>query len=153
LGGPLNRLVTQRRLEGYRQILQENGVSVCESWIQFGTDFYPVHGVDAARALFSSCSPGDYPDALFCASDGLAAGALRVCRELRLRVPEDLAIIGFDDSPMCLATDPPLSSIRMPVQEVGRACVRLLLDRIEAPHTNAPENLRLPCSLVVRESA
>src|SRR5207253_3092118 len=66
-------------------------------------------------------------DALFAASDLMAAGALQVLREAGRRVPEDVAVVGFDDSPFAASTVPPLSSVRQPIEEWGRELTRLLL--------------------------
>lgn len=75
-------------------------------------------------------------DALFAANDLTAAGALRVLRERGLRVPEDVAVVGFDDMlPVAEQTDPPLTTVRQDIEEMGRLMARLLLRRLDRPGT------------------
>ncbi len=77
------------------------------------------------------CSPtGTVPDAVFAASDLMAVGALRVLREAGLRVPDDVALVGFDDSAVSRHTQPTLTSVHQPVEEMGRVMADLLLARI-----------------------
>ncbi|MFH9751060.1 LacI family DNA-binding transcriptional regulator [Streptomyces griseus] len=89
--------------------------------------------------------------AIVCASDMMAIGAIRAARELGLRVPHDISVIGFDDSPLNAFTDPPLTMIRLPTQEMGRAAVQTLLEQLEGTATPSTEFLFTP-DLVVRES-
>jgi DNA-binding LacI/PurR family transcriptional regulator len=91
-------------------------------------------------------------DAVFCASDVLAAGALQVLRAAGRRVPEEVALIGFDDSIVARHTDPALTSVRQPIQQMGRTMARLLLDEIAEPGRRSRQ-LVVPTELVVRDSA
>ena len=103
-------------------------------------------------ARCARCSPtGAPPDAVFAASDLMAVGALRVLREAGLRVPDDVALVGFDDSPVCRHTEPELTSVHQPIEEMGRVMADLLLARI-AGRGGAAETV-LPTRLVVRASA
>jgi DNA-binding LacI/PurR family transcriptional regulator len=90
-------------------------------------------------------------DSVFVASDLMAAAAVRVLRQARKRIPEDIAIVGFDDSPTAIATDPPLTSIHQPIEEVGRETVEMLMREIDDPR-GEPRQLVLTTSLVIRES-
>jgi DNA-binding LacI/PurR family transcriptional regulator len=91
-------------------------------------------------------------DAVFAASDMMAAGALRVLRQNGRRVPEDVALIGFDDSAIARHTDPPLTSVDQPIAEMGREVVRLLLAKLDGDETGDNEVV-LATRLVVRGSA
>jgi LacI family transcriptional regulator len=91
------------------------------------------------------------PDAVFAASDIMAIGALRAIREVGLRVPDDLALIGFDDTPLAARTDPPLTVVRQPARQLGQMAVEILLDLIDDPEA-APQCLILPTELIVRAS-
>jgi DNA-binding LacI/PurR family transcriptional regulator len=82
----------------------------------------------------------------------MAAGALRVLRESGRRVPQDVAVVGFDDSPLAATTDPPLSSIQQPIEEMGREMVRLLAEQIGRSET-VPRRLILATTLVRRGSS
>jgi DNA-binding LacI/PurR family transcriptional regulator len=80
----------------------------------------------------------------------MARGALRALREAGRRVPEDVAVVGFDDLGVAQATDPPLSSVRQPIEQVARDLVRLLLARVDGA---AVQSLTLPTTLTLRASA
>jgi DNA-binding LacI/PurR family transcriptional regulator len=91
-------------------------------------------------------------DAVFAASDLMAAGALQALRVARRRVPEDVAVVGFDDSPLAATTQPPITSIRQPIEEMGREMVRLLVESSERPDP-IPRHVVLGTELVRRASS
>ena len=91
------------------------------------------------------------PHALFCASDTMAMGALLALHETGYRVPQDVAVVGFDNLPASQYTIPPLTTVRQPVYEKGQTAVNLLIDQIENPDTD-PVHKELDPELVVRES-
>ena len=91
------------------------------------------------------------PDAVFAASDIMAVGAMRAIREAGLRVPEDIAVAGFDDMPFAARTDPPLTTVRQPIQRTGALAAETLIDLIEHPDSR-PRRVVLPVELVVRVS-
>ena len=115
--------------------------------VAFG-DYSEDSGESAMREVLDA---GLSPDAVFAASDLMAVGALRVLREAGLRVPEDVALVGFDDSAVCRHTDPALTSVNQPVEEMGRVMADLLLARIAGEPV--PRQTVLPTRLVVRASA
>ncbi len=92
------------------------------------------------------------PDAVFVASDAMAVGAMRALREAGLRVPHDVAIAGFDYIPMAARTDPPLTTVRQPIQRMGSVAAETLIDMISHPHPQ-PRRVILPTELVIRESS
>ncbi|MFE9249120.1 LacI family DNA-binding transcriptional regulator [Streptomyces sp. NPDC007088] len=146
--GPLDMEVAGARLAGYRRALAQAGVAADEGLVAVG-DFTEEGGRAAARTLLER-RPA--LDAVFAASDVMAAGAVQVVRESGRRVPQDVAVIGFDDSMVARHTDPPLTSVRQPVEEMGRAMTRLLLDEI-ADSGRAHRQVVLATELVVRGSA
>jgi DNA-binding LacI/PurR family transcriptional regulator len=91
-------------------------------------------------------------DAVFAASDLMASGAMQVLRAAGRRIPDDVAIVGFDDSPIAESTDPPLSSVRQPIEEMGREMVRLLLELTTDPGS-VPRKVTLATELVARRSS
>jgi DNA-binding LacI/PurR family transcriptional regulator len=99
------------------------------------------------RALLSA-----HPDldAVVAANDNMAAGALRVLRDAGRVVPGDVAVVGFDDSPIAVQTDPKLTTVHQPVQALGRAAARMLTELLDG---GQPESFTLPTKMVVRESA
>ncbi|MGQ9700689.1 MAG: LacI family DNA-binding transcriptional regulator [Candidatus Bipolaricaulaceae bacterium] len=90
------------------------------------------------------------PEAIFVQSDTMAAGALRALRTMGIRVPQDMAIVGFDDLPLASLLDPPLTTVRQPLRLLGFMAVELLLDILEGRKDG--REIVLPVELVVRES-
>ncbi|MEV4011937.1 GH1 family beta-glucosidase [Nonomuraea angiospora] len=141
--GPMDLVAVQDRLAGHRAALQRAGAQPLLAL----ADLTRASGAAATRQLL-----GDEPalDAVFAATDQLAIGALQAARELGRRVPEDLAIVGFDDIDAASATTPGLTTVRVPLAEQALAVARLLLSRLEGRHTTS---VVLPTRLVVRESS
>ncbi|MEU5220366.1 LacI family DNA-binding transcriptional regulator [Streptomyces sp. NPDC020807] len=148
--GPLDMYVARCRLDGYREGLDDAGLPVDDALVATG-DFTEDGGRRAMRELLERVPD---LDAVFAASDVMAAGARAVLREAGRRVPEDVALVGVDDSAVARHMDPPLTSVRQPIEEMGRTMARLLLDEIASP-SGADEQPRrmLPTELVVRASS
>jgi DNA-binding LacI/PurR family transcriptional regulator len=146
--GPSDMYVAQCRLRGYHEALEAAGLQGEPSWIAEG-DFTQESGRLAMERLIER-----HPeiDGVLAASDTTAAGALQALRAAGRRVPEDVAVVGFDDFPLAQQTVPPLTTVRQPLEEIGRAMVRLLLEEIEEPSL-AWRHVILRTELVVRESA
>ncbi|MGW9435058.1 LacI family DNA-binding transcriptional regulator [Streptomyces sp. NPDC055607] len=148
--GPLDMYAARCRLDGYREGLAGAGLAADEGLVAHG-DFTEEGGRRAMRELLDR-RPG--LDAVFAASDVMAAGARAVLREAGRRVPEDVALVGVDDSAVARHMDPPLTSVRQPIEEMGRAMARLLLQEIASPGDPDDQPRRmLPTELVVRESS
>ena len=131
-------------LAGYRSELDGSGRG---SAVAFG-DFTRESGAVAMRRLLAE-DPA--LDAVFVASDLMAHGALRTLREAGRRVPADVALIGFDDIEMAQYTDPPLTTVRQPIVEIGRTMARQLMSL--AAGREVPFSVVLPTDLVLRDSA
>ncbi|MGW3344656.1 GH1 family beta-glucosidase [Nonomuraea rubra] len=142
--GPMDLVTVQDRLAGHRAALQRAGLT---PHLAPADDLTRAAGAAATLRLLTD-SPS--LDAVFAATDQLAIGALEAARELGRRVPEDLAVVGFDDVDAASATTPALTTVRVPVAEQALALARLLLSRLEGRHTTS---VVLPTRLVVRESA
>ena len=152
--GPLDMMAGQDRLAGYRTALADTGMSVEESLVESG-DFSEASGQQAMRTLLAR---EPELDAVFAANDLMAVGAMRALKEAGRRVPDDVAVVGFDDSPLSRVTDPPLSTVRQPTDEMGRRMAELLMRLIATEDDGgAPdgEQLRpvLETELVVRSSS
>ncbi|WP_329275665.1 LacI family DNA-binding transcriptional regulator [Streptomyces sp. NBC_00691] len=148
--GPLDMYVARCRLDGYREGLAEAGLDADEELVATG-DFTEEGGRRAMRELLDR-RPG--LDAVFAASDVMAAGARGVLREAGRRVPEDVALVGVDDSAVARHMDPPLTSVRQPIEEMGRTMARLLLQEIAEPsEPDEQPRQMLPTELVVRASS
>ncbi|MEW2554045.1 LacI family DNA-binding transcriptional regulator [Streptomyces zhihengii] len=148
--GPLDVYGAQRRLDGYRSAVAGAGLDA-DPRLTAEADFSEEGGRRAMRALLDGRPD---LDAVFAASDVMAAGARATLREAGRRVPGDVALVGFDDSAVARHMDPPLTSVRQPIEEMGRTMARVLLDEIATP--SAPPRrprIVLPTRLVVRESS
>jgi DNA-binding LacI/PurR family transcriptional regulator len=142
---PLAYTSAQSRLGGYREALAEAGIEPHPEWIQEG-EFDAPSGHRAMLALLDRTNV----TAVFVASDVVAFGAIGAVRSRRLRVPDDVSIVGFDDIPLAAYFDPPLTTVRLPAYELGHAAGIALLDRIS--HASVPARTLLPTELVVRAS-
>ncbi|GIH73979.1 LacI family DNA-binding transcriptional regulator [Planobispora longispora] len=109
----------------------------------------PRAGQQAAEKLLSE---GDLPDAVFCANDLLALGMLRGLMHAGVRVPDDIALIGYDDIDFAAASAVSLTSIRQPTYQLGRVAAELLLDECDNPGTHAHQQIMFQPELIVRES-
>jgi LacI family transcriptional regulator len=145
LAGPLSTEAGKDRLIGYRQALQERGIPINEGLIVEG-DFTEMGGYLATQRLFY-----DKPTAIFVASDIMASGALRALREAGLSVPEDIALVGFDDLPPARRSAPQLTTIRQPIRRLGIKAVEVLIDLIDHP-TSPPHKVIFNTELVIRDS-
>ncbi|WP_069769669.1 LacI family DNA-binding transcriptional regulator [Streptomyces sp. LUP30] len=124
--GRLDVYGAQRRVDGYREALRDAGHTADEQLIEQG-DFTEEGGRRAMAALLDR-RPG--LDAVFAGSDVMAAGARQVLRERGRRIPDDVALVGYDDSAIARHMDPPLTSVRQPIEEMGRRMIDLLLSEI-----------------------
>ena len=146
--GPLDMTVAVDRLEGYRSALAEAGVDVRAELAADG-DFSVAGAERAMRALLARAPD---LDAVFAASDPMAAGALLALRAEGRRVPQDVAVVGFDDAAIAQTTRPRLTTVRQPLGEMARAMTDLLLRRIDGS-APADAHVVLETTLVERESA
>jgi DNA-binding LacI/PurR family transcriptional regulator len=147
VGGPLDMAAGIDRLAGFREAIRAAGLEP-DPELEATADF-TADGAEAAAARLLHERPGI--DAVFVASDLMAVGVLRALRAAGRRVPEDVALCGFDDS-IAPTLDPPLTSVRQPIEEMGREMVRLLIDRVSQPSA-IPRRVILETRLVVRQSS
>ncbi|MFZ4153056.1 LacI family DNA-binding transcriptional regulator [Streptomyces pseudogriseolus] len=152
--GRLDVYGAQRRVDGYRDALREAGHVVDELLIEPG-DFSEGGGRRAMQALLERRPD---LDAVFAASDVTAAGARQVLREAGRRIPDDVALVGYDDSAIARHMEPPLTSVRQPIEEMGRAMTDLLLAEVADRRPSATRELErrqmvLATELVERASS
>ncbi|MFB7331240.1 LacI family transcriptional regulator [Streptomyces adustus] len=143
--GPLDTPGGVERLAGYREVLAEAGVDFDERLVVSG-DYSRASGEAGAERLLAQAPD---LDAVFVASDLMAQGVLAALRRAGLRVPDDIAVGGFDDSPAAVAATPALTTIRQPWDRISNEMVRVLLAQIGGEDTAA---VILPTELVKRES-
>jgi DNA-binding LacI/PurR family transcriptional regulator len=145
--GPLDMSVGQDRLAGYQRALHAAHLPAAADLVAEGD--FSVAGGAAAMAALLEREPR--LEAVFAASDLMALGALRVLAGAGRRVPDDVAVIGFDDIAEAGATAPALSTVRQPIGELGRTMARVLLSRLAGEPT--PMRTVLPVVVVRRDSA
>jgi DNA-binding LacI/PurR family transcriptional regulator len=146
ISGPLDVPASQERLAGFRDAMARHGfpyVPAAEG------GFTAESGAAAMARLLAECPD---VDAVFAANDLMAQAAVHVVQEHGLRVPEDVAIVGFDDSSPALASRPQLTTVRQPVEDMAAAMARLLLESLEKPGQR-PKSVIFEPELVVRASA
>ncbi|MFV0286869.1 MAG: LacI family DNA-binding transcriptional regulator [Demequina sp.] len=146
LCGPIEAPVTHLRYAGLTEAL---GRQPEPSLVAYAHEWSYEAG---AAAMAQILEAGTIPDGVVAASDLLAAGAMSVLAERGLRVPEDVAIVGFDDSPMANMTTPPLTTVRQDSRRTGDEMAALILERIESD-TAAGAHITVPSTVVWRESA
>lgn len=146
--GTLDMPSSQDKLDGYRDALSAAGLPVDPSLEEAG-NYNPALAADAMRALLDRRPD---IDAVFVASDTMAAGVVGMLGQLGRRIPEDVAVVGYDGTPLAMSTRPMLTTVRQPIEEMGRALAHLLFERIE--HPDAPPNhIIFNTELIIRESS
>lgn len=145
VSGPLTNVDAFDRLEGYKQALHESGIGVDDRLIYTG-DFSRGSGHSGAKHLLLNSV-----DAIFATNDYVALGALDALNEAAVHVPQQIALVGFDDLEFAARTVPKLTTTAQPIQEKAEMATRLLLDYIEGS-SEGPQRIILPTKLIVRES-
>jgi LacI family transcriptional regulator len=143
--GPRNMIAGIDRYQGYQDALRERGLHLQPELIAEG-EFSDLSGYLAMKQLLRQ-----RPEAVFVASDAMAFAAMRAIQEAGLRIPDDIAIVGFDDIPAAATSKPPLTTVRQPIQRTGGVAAEMLIERIEHPETQ-PCRIVLPTELVIRSS-
>ena len=140
--------VTVRRRHAFFNAMTDAGLTVPDEYLVMG-DWTPESGKTAIMRLLALPTP---PSAIFCASDTIAIGALEAALELNYRVPEDIAIMGFDDIPASSWVRPRLTSIAQYPGEMGHTLTKALFERISGEYTGPSRRFEVPCKLNMRES-
>ena len=147
IGGPRDLFSAKERFAGFAAALNEAGLAVEETFVRFDT-YDRRSGLAAIRSLMGEiASP---PTAVFAGSDYIALGVLQGLHEMGLEAPRDLSIASFDDMPFAELLHPPLTSVRQPIERMGRLGVRNLLDLLRGEGSR--DVVRLPTELIVRGS-
>jgi len=147
VGGPINLVAARDRLQGYQDAFTKARLRVDPKWIQPG-DFHIEGGYTAVQRLLDLPNP---ITAIFAANDLMAIGVLRGIGARGLRVPEDIAVVGFDGISLGKYTQPPLTTMAQPIREIGKLATELVLSRVNGERKE-PRIHRLETSLVVRIS-
>ncbi len=145
IAGPLNTGAARVRLAGYRDAFANAGIDVDETLV-VSSDFSDISGYSAMQRLIERGV-----DAVFCASDMIADGALRAASDAGLNVPGDVALVGFDDMPFAARTNPPLTTVHQPLEELGQNAALLLISLVEGEPLTA-DQIVLTAHLIIRNS-
>lgn len=143
----LGETTNEQRFQGYLDTMAESGIEDLRRYV-IETPFNPTSGYDSANELLSR---GLDFTAIFCANDMSAVGILKALREHKLKVPQDVSLIGINDMETVRYLDPMLTTVHIPLEEMGRMGVKLLIDRMSGGHT-LPVKMEIPNALVCRES-
>ncbi|MBQ1443390.1 MAG: LacI family DNA-binding transcriptional regulator [Renibacterium sp.] len=143
--GPADHVPSLRKLSSARAFAAKSGIELPEEQIVYGHYSLEAGQAGANRLLQAGAT------AIICASDPMALGAIRAARRLELSVPHDVSVVGFDDSVLMNSTDPPLTTVRQPIEPMGKMVVRYLIDQIEGNARPVDELLFEP-ELVLRAS-
>jgi LacI family transcriptional regulator len=148
INGGLDLPLYRDRYEGYLRAMREAKVTEPSHMV--------VHGIsgwdDGYQVMKDILEEGCRPDAVFATSDPKAMGIIRAIRDMGLRVPEDISVMGFDNLDFSAQIDPPLTTVAQPFYEMGVRACRRLIDLIEKGRTNKPKVEVLPAKLVIRKS-
>lgn len=146
IGANNSFISSQLRLEGYRSALDEHGLPFDDKLVIFSNYGYR----NTMRAVDKYLAEEHFFDAVFAISDRMAAGAVSALRKHGLSVPEDIEVIGFDNTDVAYMVEPPLTTVSQPQTEMGKHAFLLLLEKLGG---NEPENVILPHKLIIRKSA
>lgn len=145
--GPLGLSLSKERQEGFFSAMVAHGLAVDESLVCEG-DFYFQSGYDLALQMLASPNP---PTALVAASDEMAIGAMKAARKLGISIPDEFAVVGFDDIKMALICEPPLTTMAQPKEDLGRISVEMLIRMMKGEPLSS-KHVILNDELVIRES-
>jgi LacI family repressor for deo operon, udp, cdd, tsx, nupC, and nupG len=149
IGGQSDSLLTKDREAGYRTAMQEAALVIDPEWIQAG-EMSIAGARQATRRLLDLKVR---PSAIFCANDEMAIACMRQLADEGLRVPQDMSVMGFDDTRYAEISQPALSTVAQPAKEIGRSVARRLFRAMEGLGTEGDEQEIVPHRLVLRDSA
>lgn len=148
LAGPLNLLISNERVQGFKDALEKYNLPFYPEYVSHG-DFSKEHSMLQAFNLMNLPNP---PDGILTISDRIGFATLHALKQRGVKVPEEIAMVSFNNDPFCNYFTPSVSSISQPIQEMGKEAVNLLLRQIENENP-IPETIMLKTQLVVRESS
>lgn len=147
LAGDPEFIVSHDRVQGYIEVLESNGLVVDKDLIEY-SDFSLDGGIEAVKRLLNK---GRRFTGLFCVDDLLAVGAIQALQQEGFVVGKDIGVIGFNNTILGACIDPPLSTVHVPIYELGQAAAELLVNQIHQ-NESRPEHRILPARLIERSS-
>ena len=150
IAGNQKSTIFHRRLEGYKAALQKHGMQFYEEFVTYGNSLSREEGEELAKRLLTGETR---PDGLFCANDNTAVAAIQTAKKINIKVPEQLAIVGFSNTPAATIIEPTLTSVDDHAFEMGQSAARLLIRQIENGDENiVSETITIRNELVIRDS-
>ena len=150
IGGPLNLKIYKNRQEGYQQALTDAGLKIKDSFI-FNGNLNQDDGYNATEKLMKM---ENRPDAIFCANDTTALSAIIYLQEIGIKVPDEVAIVGFSNEPFSQVVTPSISTIKQPGFLIGKKAAELIIRQInKTENKNNFETIVMPTELIIRESS
>jgi len=146
VSGPQNLMSVRERLAGFERAMAEAGLASRPGWVLLG-EYSRDYGRSAAALLLAG---PNRPTAVLACSDHIAIGILSAARQMGVHVPRDVSLVGFDDTPFAELVDPPLTTVRQPITQMGRAAFEQLLALMN--NTEIVPQTRLPVELIIRQS-
>ena len=146
--GPLGIMTARERFDGYKKALLAAGIEIDENLVEDGR-YTQEGGYRAAKRLIEKANP----DAIFIANNVMTTGALLALREMKIKIPEEIGIVGFDDLEWASLIDPPLTTISQPIYTIGSTAAQLLIRRLNRSAKIRKEVVVLKPRLIVRESS
>lgn len=146
IGGRENNIHTQQRLQGYQKALFENRILFNPSWVRYA-DWKKEGAYQEARELLK-----EDVTAVFCMADRMAGGVYRCLDEIGLRAGRDIAVAGFDNHDIAEYFVPGLTTMALPLREIGNVSADYLLKQMEEAQEEIPEKILIPCTFTERES-
>lgn len=129
IAGPFNLAMSRRRLQGYQRIMAEYGLQY-KDLIYESKSFTEENGYDIAEKIISEKGL-DGIDAIFCICDNVAFGVIHYMKDHNIRIPDQIGVAGYTDEPVSCIIDPPLTTIRQPILEIGRKAMELIIEQIK----------------------
>ena len=149
LNGPRGVSTSEDRFTGYRRALTEAGITT-----NIMREFYGAFTQESGHEMtFKALAAAQKPTAIFATNNFIAFGAQKGLQELGLRVPEDIALVGFDDLPPALVTFPFLTVAAQPAYEMGRKATEILLNKLDGGASDQFQDVVLPAEIVIRQSS
>jgi len=149
IAGERDTQISQSRLKGFRKALAAHQLAEIPEWVRYG-DFTEQGG---RQEMLNLLALPQRPTAVFAVNDLIALGALMVMREAGIRVPEDIALAGFDDIPTARYTTPSLTTVSQFQYNIGWKAAEMLFERIEGDISPEPRVVEMPCEMIIRESS
>jgi len=147
--GPFNSYMAKERIKGYSDAMKESGFQIKQGDIALG-DFSPQSGYEITKRYIESRALLKY-EGIFTANDQMAVGAIKALREAGIKIPDDIKVVGFDDTFVASIIDPPLTTVHVSGSQIGREAMKVLMERIKNPDA-APQCRKIETRLIIRRS-